>query len=307
MFIDQSYFLGPLTVAQLSEPAVVNDLNNYINRFEPIILEAALGYDFYQAFLNGLNVGSDEVIEQRWMDLINGVAFTDLWGIKKKFIGFANGGANTQTIIPVQREDLTIYPGVTPGFPVGGNSYNDPSLMGWDFSVEIFGLGTLDQTTEWNYIPTGGVQLTPAALGDPNYRTSFGNRWIIHFNYKKVTVVNYGSTNPESALAGFVYYEYMRNLSTQVTGIGFVKSVGENAVTWGSVNPINNFNDSAYQIRLLWELLYVDSQSVIPVYPEFSLEQVVGMYYGWFCGWRYWQFYRGQELYSFRSKNQFGI
>ena len=307
MFIDQSYFIGPLTIAQLSQQAVVDDLTNYINRFEPIVMEAALGYDFYQAFLAGLNVGSDESIDQRWLDLLNGVVFTDIYGVKKRFSGFANGGSNTQVLVPVQRDDLTIYPGVTPGFPVGGNSYNDPSLIGWNMSVEIFGLGVLDQTTEWTYIPSGGIQLTPAALGDPNYKTSFGNRWIIHFNFKKVGNVSFGTTNPLSPLAGFIYYEYMKGLYNQITGEGFVKSVSENAIVWGSVSPINNFNDAVSQIRNFWDLLLADQQNTSPVYPEFDPLQVIGYQYGFFCSWFYWRNYYGNELYSFRTKNHYGI
>ena len=52
MLIDSSYFLGPLTIAQLGQQSVIDDLNNFIDRFEPVIMEAALGYDFYQIFLD---------------------------------------------------------------------------------------------------------------------------------------------------------------------------------------------------------------------------------------------------------------
>lgn len=87
MFIDQSYFTGPLEIAQLGQKAVIDRLNIYIERYESEILEAALGYDFSQALTEGFNPGSDEETEQRWLDILNGVAFTNTSGIKKKFKG----------------------------------------------------------------------------------------------------------------------------------------------------------------------------------------------------------------------------
>lgn len=308
MFIDQSYFIGPLTIAQLGQKAVSDDFNNFINQYEPVIMEAALGYDFYQAFLSGLTPGSDEQIEQRWLDLLGGIPFTNINGIKRKFVGFSNGGSNTLTIIPVQRGDLSIYAGITPGFPANGNSYNDPTLAAWDFSLEIFGLGTLDQMDEWDYITSGGIQLTSAALGDPNYRTHYGDRWIIHFNSKKVTVVPSSAVNPVSPLAGFIFYEYMKSLASQNTGIGFVKSVSENSVPANPVaKAVNAFNVAAYQIRDFWDMMQADQQLTVPVYPEFSPIQVIGYNYGYWNGWAYWFSYTGYETYSFRTKNVYGI
>ncbi len=76
-------------MAQLGQPDVIDDLNNQIQRWEPIIMEAALGYDFYQAFDTGVNPGSGVSIESRWEDLLNGVSFSNLSQIRKKFYGFA--------------------------------------------------------------------------------------------------------------------------------------------------------------------------------------------------------------------------
>jgi hypothetical protein len=45
--IDTSYFIGPLTVAQLGQQSVQNNLNLFISRAEPQFLEAALGYDLW--------------------------------------------------------------------------------------------------------------------------------------------------------------------------------------------------------------------------------------------------------------------
>ena len=304
MFIDQSYFIGPLTIAQLGQGSVDDSLMDFINRWEATIMEAALGYDFYQAFLNGLEVGSDEQIEQRWLDLLNGVVFINTSGIKKRFAGFA-GGSNSSTLITSQRDDLFIYGGITSGFPVNGNSYIDPSLAGWNFEVEIFGAGTIDPGIKWNYISTGGIQLT-----DANYQVQPGEQWVLHFTGKKLLFGSSpsSSSNQLSPLAGFIYYEYMKDLATQATGIGIVKSNSENSV---AVSPIKKmcyaYNSAVDQIRLFWELMQADYQKEVRVYPEFDPMQVVGFYYGWYNRWQYWWNYRGVEQYSFRHINPFGI
>ena len=90
MLLDKSYFIGSLTIAQLGQKAVVDSLTVFINNIEPEILQAALGYDLYTAFKEGLEVGSGEEIEQRWLDLRDGVMFTNISGYKRKWKGLAN-------------------------------------------------------------------------------------------------------------------------------------------------------------------------------------------------------------------------
>lgn len=291
-----------MTIAQIGLKAVDDRINDFINRFEPVIMEAALGYDFYQAFLAGLDVGSDEVIEQRWLDLLNGVVFVNVAGIKKRFGGFA-GGLNTQTLIAVQRDDLFIYAGVTPGFPVGGYQYTNTLLANWNYTLEQFGSGTWQPVVEWNYKKGGGFSLT-----DTNYQFVQDERWVLHFTGKKMVSVPSGGQNLLSPLAGFIYYEYMKDLATQTTGIGAVKSKGENSE---SANPIKKmcyaYNDAVRQIQIFWELMQADQNKDVKIYPEFDPAQVIGYNYGCYRGWTYWFNYRGDEQYSFRPINPFGI
>ena len=294
MLIDSSYFLGPLTIAQLGQEAVVNDLNNFIDRYEPVIMEAALGYDFYQAFLAGIEVSSDEQIDQRWLDLLNGVVFTNLSQIKKKFAGFA-GGDNTLTVIAAQRDNLTIYAGLTPGFIVGGNSYTNASLNGWNFEVEIFGAGTLERGVDWNYKAGGGITLT-----DEDYQTQPDERWIIHFTGKKAQGIQSGGQNLLSPLANFIYYEYMVNLHKQATGSGIKKSDSENSSNASPNDKLANaYNEGVKQIRLFWEFMWVDSQKETPVYPEFDYRQV----YGFYNGYGYNLYSLEDQLYDFSYIN----
>lgn len=89
MLINKSYFTGPLTIAQLGQQSVVDDLNNCIAYWEPRILSAALGNGLADAFMAGLEVGSDEVIADRWQKLLTGVTFTNLSQLQVNFYGFA--------------------------------------------------------------------------------------------------------------------------------------------------------------------------------------------------------------------------
>lgn len=301
MLIDESYFVGPLTIAQLGQKAVVDDLKNYINRWEPVIMEAALGYDFYQAFLSGL---AETTVAQRWLDLLNGVVFINQSLIKKRFVGFA-GGANTQTIVALPREDLFIYGGVTTGFPVGGYQYTDATLDGWNFEVELFGAGTLQPEVEWNYKTGGGIVLTNTA-----YEVQPDERWVIHFTGKKVGLQTSSSASPNlfSPLAGFIYYEYMKGLFNQNTGVGIVKSESKNAEPASPAYKMADaYNDACRQINIFWEMMRVDQAKQVAdrTYPEFDYRQVYGYGYnsllggGWFLSL--------DELYSFKPINTFGI
>lgn len=298
MLIDSSYFVGSLTIAQTGLKAVDDNLDNYINRWEPIIMEAAIGIDFYQAFLDGLDI-TPGPIEQRWLDLLMGFAFTDLSGIKRRFGGFA-GDRNAQTIIAAQRTDLHIYGGFTPGFPTGGYQYTNANLSGWTFDVEIFGAGTIQPIVDWNYKPGGGIILV-----DTGYTVAQDEHWILHFTGKKIVSVPSGAQNLQSLLAGFIYYEYMVGLNTQNTGIGMVKSKGENSETAsGAFSMVAAFNDAVKQVEVLWEFLRVDQNKVIKVYPEFDYRQVYSYGYGFNYGYSYYGY---DQQYSFKRINTFGI
>lgn len=300
MLIDTSYFTGPLTIAQLGQKAVDDRVTDFINLWEPLIMEAALGYDFYQAFLAGLDVSSDEEIEQRWLDLLNGVAFTASGGKRGRWVGFA-GGANSTVLLAAQRDDLFIYAGTTPGFPVDGYQYTNASLAGWNFSVELFGAGTLEPEVEWVEKSGGGISLT-----NTSYTTTPGERWVIKFLSKKTVTVASGGQNFLSPLAGFIYYEYMRDLASQNTGSGTVKATSENSYPVSAAQKmVDAYNMACRQMATLASLLRADQAKPAAdrTYPEFNYSQIGYYYDGYYNDWTYWE----DSLYSFKPINTFGI
>jgi hypothetical protein len=86
--IDETYFIGPLTIAQLGHKPTVDSLRDYITVGQEQLLQAAMGYELYKDFMAGLDVGSDEVVEQKWLDILNGVEFTSLYDRLVKWQGF---------------------------------------------------------------------------------------------------------------------------------------------------------------------------------------------------------------------------
>ena len=271
MLIDKSYFIGPLSIAQLGHKNVVDNLNNFINTYEPKILQAVLGYDLYEAFIAGIDVGSDENIDQRWLDLLNGVVFTGFTGIKKKWVGFAGGG-NTSLLSSAVPEPLFITAGVTPGFPVGGYQYTNTALSAWNFSVAFRGIGPLVPETEWTEKSGGGITLV-----NTNYLTQAGEIWIITYLSKKVSVLPVSSiSNVLSPLASRIFALMIIDSQTQNAGIGVVQPEAENAANAGIGNKLYNATFSAWQeFNILWE--YLRSTVGAQTYPEFSISQVQWM------------------------------
>lgn len=99
--LNSSYFFGPLALAQLGKQSVNDNLNDFISRFEPEVLQAALGYELASDFISGLIPGSDEAIDQKWLDLRDGIAFNNGAGIRRKWKGFANDTSKQSAIAPV--------------------------------------------------------------------------------------------------------------------------------------------------------------------------------------------------------------
>lgn len=94
MVIDTTYFTGPLAIAQLSQPAVADVVETYIELHGDTLLSMALGESLKDAYLIGIDVGSDDPEpEQRWLNLRDGISFTDWNGHKRRWVGFDSGAS----------------------------------------------------------------------------------------------------------------------------------------------------------------------------------------------------------------------
>ena len=88
---------------------------------------AALGYDLYKAFIDGLTPGSDEQVEQKWLDLRDGIVFTTNYSVKKAFKGFANNTTKESILanviyVAVLRANFTQQTGIGTVKPASENA-----------------------------------------------------------------------------------------------------------------------------------------------------------------------------------------
>lgn len=229
MIIDSSYFSGPLTLAQLGQQTVVESLDNYIQQYEPEYLERVLGYELSKSFIAGLQAAE---IEQKWMDLLNGAEFT-YYGKLHKWPGLA-GVTDVGNIYYLLRKPLFIRGGITDGFAVGDNKYVNADLANWNISLDIRTFGPQEEGEEWNEIEDGGIQLT-----DDDYQVAPGEIWVINFLSKK-TGTTVSEVRGFSPIAAYVYWHYVRDLHQQQTGIGTVKTKGQNSTPVSPIHKMMN-------------------------------------------------------------------
>ncbi len=108
--IDKTYFIGEITIAQLSQPAVQASLALFIGKREPEYLLKALGYSFKKLY----DAGAAET-DGRWYDLINGAEYTDRRGFLKKWTGLKNAELQSPianyTYYWYQRDNVTFTAG----------------------------------------------------------------------------------------------------------------------------------------------------------------------------------------------------
>jgi len=77
MIIDRTYFVGEINIPNANTTAVSSLIDRFIEKYEPIFLQIALGYELYKEFTQGL---AAPVIEQKWKDLRDGVEYTTCSG-----------------------------------------------------------------------------------------------------------------------------------------------------------------------------------------------------------------------------------
>jgi hypothetical protein len=216
--IDQSYFVGDLTIAGLDRPAVQQRLNLFIDKYEDEFLRNLLGHPLYTAFLNGL---SAVTVDHKWLDLLQGKEY-QYGGRTRQWRGLVIlPPGQTISLSPAGRLDLV----------AGGQGANDPvvgeftialpaQFVNTYFTIERRGIGEL-RTDE--YSVTGN---TLTLVGQPAWNIS---ETIILKKSVSVLSAGAGSTYL-SPIANYVYWYWMTDDTTQTVGLGQQASKVENAI-----------------------------------------------------------------------------
>lgn len=290
--INPSYFVGPLTIAQLGQPAVVNNLNLFIARAEPQILEAALGYDMYQDFITGLQ---QTVVDPKWLALRDGVTFKSVsswpgwyWGFtwfnryywmnsqrSIHFPGFAPSVSFTATGNALQQINLIC--GNATGNPTAGvpnpnpgtNAFTWSGLANATYSIERRGSGTMLVGIDYA-LSNNNQTITLLKPGD-----TFGIGEIFILKFTQASLSGSPSASYVSPIAGYVYYCWVRDQVSMNTGSGVVKAKPENADTSNpSWKMVDAWTQMALDIFSLWQYLesaFVANPTTYPSYNRMNI------------------------------------
>lgn len=82
--IDRTYFIGEINLPNTNQPAVQENIDYLISKREPELLTQLFGYAMYKAFISGLQ---EDPVPQRWIDLRDGVVYTDTDGEERRWMG----------------------------------------------------------------------------------------------------------------------------------------------------------------------------------------------------------------------------
>lgn len=281
--INPSYFIGHLTIAQLGETTVQNDLNLLINQKEPLFLQAALGYDLYDDFMTGL---SQSVVDPIWIALRDGIKFTTVnnwpawyWGYTwfdrswymasrrtEKFVGFANSSTPVNNSSSLQNPlPLVVDSGVNN--PVGGQTvFNLSSLAGSQYWIELRGFGSLNIGIDAT-ITNNGQTITLLNGKTFNHNETY----FLHFT----TQTNPGTASQTfiSPIAGYIYYLYQQDLYQQMSSIGVVRNKGQYSDLGNPTRKmIDAWNIMSRDIFILWQYLYASTNSVYANYDPTKID-----------------------------------
>lgn len=283
--IDKSYFTGKLTIAQLGQPAVVDNLSVFINREEPLFLQAALGYDLWLDFVNGLNAPS---IDQKWLNLRDGVDFkadglwppfqwrngwmnyNRDWFIPQNpvrtmhWVGFC-GGAPIVSSNNSFGSILTLICG-TPNAPIAGTkTVTLAQLAGATYDIERRGFGTMVPGVDVA-ISNNGQTITLLKVGD---QFAYGEVFILHFT--SVQSTGLPSVAYTSPLAAYVYYQWFVDQAANLSAMGIVEGQAENATGANAMLKMSDAWDRmAKDILMLWQFIDTTSRQDPTVYSSYD-------------------------------------
>lgn len=282
--IDQSYFVGYLTIPQLGQPAVSAALNIFIQQQEPIILQAALGYELWEDFVDGLSQPS---IDQKWLNLRDGVTFdqTGYWppfywtqqsrqnplstwfiprtpNRRARWIGFCGGQPVGGTPQPT---DTILIVGSAGGPIANTTVFTTSTLANTVYGIERRGFGTMLLGTDVD-ISNNGQTITLLKPGD---KFTLGEVFIIHFS--RVNSTASPSAAYPSPLAGYTYYAWLRDQAANMSAMGVVNAEAENATDASGMLKLNDaFNRASKDIINLWSFLDVTWRNDPTIYPSYN-------------------------------------
>lgn len=273
MLIDGSYFIGERNIANIGTSEVDASVGVFIAKYEKEYLQRFMGYELSKNFKEGLLQPTPDA---RYTDILFGKEFTGLDGILKKWDGLVSVTTGTPflTVGLPEQQDIIFIVGVTPGAPINGvDTYVNPDLAGKAYKVTQRGFGPLEQlladdsnaaTADIEVLAEGGFKWLGAT------RFSKDDKYFItptstELDVSSVEVVPW----PESPIADFIYFYYLRDNTSQTQAVGEKRNKQEHAIDVSAkYKMMKAWNDMVSKNLLLMELFITFPE----VYPEWQLQ-----------------------------------
>ncbi len=268
--IDSSYFIGEKNIPNTSYGDVSSSLENLIVVREKDFLTKVLGYELFKLFEQGLLQATPE---PRMVDILLGKEYTGFNGRATKWGGLISVLTDTPwlTVSLSSANDLYFTVGIGSAPADSDITYVNLALAGANYRVVQRGFGPLEALAEDNSnVATADIQINPSGgftwLNGISFSQS--DKYAIQFVSTDLDVSEYEvATQPESPIADYVYYWYLRGKVNSAAGTGQVESKNENSVIVSSVRQqAKAWNDMVDKICLLKEFLMVEYLT----YPEFQ-------------------------------------
>jgi len=261
MLIDSSYFVGDINIPNSILTDVASGINNMIQRHEADMLTKAMGYGLFKAFSDGLLLPT---VQQKWLDILFGKAYTDHYGDTQHWNGLIT--TNTPQMVISAGEIPTIFftVGATIGAPnVGDTAYVNTTLANKSYTVNQRGLGALQVGVDIDITPTGGFTLRGGAtfLLNQTYDIAFSGVVIdvVAGGYQVIPL-------KKSPVADFIYYQWQKSNHTFTSGLGEVSNTTPvvHRATVG-LKPATAYNRFVSEMCMLIDFLQVNATT----YPEY--------------------------------------
>jgi hypothetical protein len=306
MLINSTYFIGDCNVPNSDTESVIEALNFFIAKYEPELLQKALGYSFYKAFYNGI---TPIVTEQRWIDLIYGVEYTDAYGNLNAWRGLIETDAPVYSFGSglMYRTPELIQADATTGFVSGVNTVTfdgtsgKADWRGWEIIPERIGQGTMKKGVDYSWDIIDGVW-TLLASGDTFRADEY---FFIQFQLRDESGTPQTTIQlQKSLIAYYVYYWYMRNTATQTTGVGEVTTEPAGATASSSIyKQVFAWNTVVDWLHELYHFL----EANIDVYPEYNRDYMRSAFgYGLYT-YPYYYSGAGNTYGYFKKINQYNF
>ena len=270
--IDNTYFNGERNIPNTAYDGVDTTLTNLIAVREKEFLIKLLSYQLYKLFVADIALPTPS---QRFTDILFGTDYTNSRGELDRWNGLVSITTPQQTLsVSVGgSSDIFFTVDVTTGAPASGaNTYVNANLANTTYKVVQRGYGFLEPlkidnsnvgTANILINSSGGFTLLNGftfSANDTYMITDISNS----INVSNVPIV----AIPDSPIADYVYYYWLKQQHTQTAGIGEVKPQGQNSKP---VSPKHKaakaWNDMVEKSFKLYEFLKLNST----VYPEYQI------------------------------------